>query len=97
MKSIILSKVKKDKMQKTRLYYSLYKKVMKSKETEKVRSCLRKKMGIEIICEFPKSDRNTELVTVKMNKVVKNHCNTFPIFLLSRKNLFFFVESDLAY
>lgn len=58
-------------MQKTRLYYSLYKKVMKSKETEKVRSCLRKKMGIEIICEFPKSDRNTELVTVKMDKVVK--------------------------
>lgn len=71
MKSIILSKVKKDKMQKTRLYYSLYKKVMKSKKTEKVRSCLRKKLGIEIICEFPKSDRNTELVTVKMNKVVK--------------------------
>lgn len=71
MKSIILSKVKKDKMQKTRLYYSLYKEVMKSKETEKVRSCLRKKMGTEIICEFPKSDRNTELVTVKMNKVVK--------------------------
>lgn len=58
-------------MQKTRLYYSLYKKIMKSKETENVRSCLRKKMGIEIICEFPKSDRNIELVTIKMNKVVK--------------------------
>lgn len=58
-------------MQKTSFYYFLYKKIMKSKETEKVRSCLKKKMGIEIICEFPKSDRNIELVTVKMNKVVK--------------------------
>lgn len=66
-------------MQKTRLYYSLYKKIMKSKETEKVRSCLGKKMGIEIICEFPKSDRNIELVTIKMNNVVKNHYNTFSV------------------
>lgn len=67
---------------------------MKSKETEKVRSCLGKKMGIEIICEFPKSDRNIELVTVKMNKVVKK---IIIIHLLSRKNLFSLVESDLAY
>lgn len=67
----IVQSKKKDKMQKTRLYYSLYKKIMKSKETENVRSCLRKKIGIEIICEFPKSDRNIELVTIKMNKVVK--------------------------
>lgn len=28
-------------------------------------------MGIEIICEFSKSGRNIELVTLKINKVVK--------------------------
>lgn len=76
-------------MQKTRLYYSLYKKIMKSKETEKVRSCLRKKMGIQIICEFPKSGRNIELVTIKMSKVVKNHYNTFPIDICFQGKIFF--------